>query len=160
MLNRITMTGRLCADPELRTTQNNISVCSFRIANDRDYRRDGETETDFFDAVAWRASAEFICRYFKKGRLITVDGRLQTRTWTDKQGASRTAAEIVVDNAYFGDSKKDDAGSGGTSPRSASLPAATGPTPGRLPPEATRRTFDLSGKIRKGEAPASPLPMI
>ena len=130
MLNRITMTGRLCANPELRTTQNNISVCSFRIANDRDYRRDGETETDFFDAVAWRASAEFICRYFKKGRLITVDGRLQTRTWTDKQGASRTAAEIVVDNAYFGDSKKDGAGSGGDFPEVSQFARGYGSYPG------------------------------
>ena len=117
MLNRITMTGRLCADPELHTTQNNVSVCSFRIANDRDYSsKDGEKETDFFDVVAWRATAEFICKYFKKGRLITVDGRLQTRTWKDRQGNNRTTTEIIVDNAYFGDSKKDDGDAAGGFP--------------------------------------------
>lgn len=116
MLNRITMTGRLCADPELRTTQSNISVCSFRIANDRDYSKDGEKETDFFDVVAWRATAEFICKYFAKGRLITVDGRLQTRNWKDKNGNNRTAVEIIVDNAYFGDSKKDDTSGAGSFP--------------------------------------------
>ena len=79
MLNRITMTGRLVADPELRRTQSGVSVTSFRIANDRDYGKGEEKETDFFDVVAWRSTAEFICKYFTKGRMISVDGRLQTR---------------------------------------------------------------------------------
>ena len=131
MLNRITMTGRLCVDPELRTTQSNISVCSFRIANDRDYgSKDGEKETDFFDVVAWRATAEFICKYFKKGRLITVDGRLQTRGWQDKNGNNRTAIEIIVDNAYFGDSKKDGADTSGGIPAAGQFAGNFGAYPG------------------------------
>lgn len=116
MLNRITMTGRLVADPELRRTQTGVAVTSFRIANDRDFSgKDGEKETDFFDVVAWRATAEFISKYFAKGRLITVDGRLQTRAWTDRDKNKRIAHEIIVDNAYFGDSKREDAGSNGGS---------------------------------------------
>ena len=109
MLNRIIMTGRLVADPELRRTQSGVSVTSFRIANDRDYGKGDEKETDFFDVVAWRATAEFICKYFTKGRMISVDGRLQTRSWKDKEGHNRISTEILVDNAYFADSKKDDA---------------------------------------------------
>ena len=105
MLNRITLTGRLCADPELRKTQAGISVCSFRIACDRDFGKGEERETDFLDIVAWRGTAEFVCKYFTKGRLITVDGRLQARPWTDREGNKRTAYEIVTDNVYFGDSK-------------------------------------------------------
>lgn len=110
MLNRTTMMGRLTADPELRKTQSGVSVCSFRIANDRDYVKDGEKETDFFDVVAWRATAEFICKYFTKGRMIVLDGRFQTREWTDREGNKRVAVELVVDNAYFGDSKPADNG--------------------------------------------------
>lgn len=114
MLNRITMTGRLVADPELRRTQTGVAVTSFRIANDRDFSgKDGEKETDFFDVVAWRSTAEFISKYFVKGRLITVDGRLQTRSWIDRDKNKRIAHEIVVDNAYFGDSKREDAGGNG-----------------------------------------------
>src|SRR5699024_1360160 len=105
MLNRITLTGRLCADPELRKTQAGISVCSFRIACDRAFGKGEERETDCLDIVAWRGTAEFVCKYFTKGRLITVDGRLQTRPWTDREGNKRTAYEIVTDNVYFGDSK-------------------------------------------------------
>jgi single-strand DNA-binding protein len=104
------MTGRLCADPELRKTPSDVSVCSFRIANDRDYSKNGEKETDFFDVVAWRVVADFICKYFTKGRLITLDGRLQTRARTDRDGNKRIVCEIVVDNAYFGDSKRNDSG--------------------------------------------------
>ena len=109
MLNRITMTGRLVADPELRRTQSGVSVTSFRIANDRDYGKGEEKETDFFDVVAWRSTAEFICKYFTKGRMISVDGRLQTRGWKDREGNNRVSMESLVDNAYFADSKKDDA---------------------------------------------------
>lgn len=111
MLNRITITGRLCADPELRQTPANISVCSLRIACTRDFKREGEEKpaSDFFDATAWRATGEFIARNFTKGRVITLDGRMETRNWTDKEGKKRTSYEINVDNAYFGDSKPADA---------------------------------------------------
>jgi len=111
MLNRTIMMGRLTADPELRKTQSGVSVCSFRIANDRDYVKDGEKETDFFDVVAWRSTAEFICKYFTKGRMIVLDGRFQNRERTNKEGQKWTANELVVDNAYFGDSKPADSGS-------------------------------------------------
>ena len=100
---------RCIADPELRRTQSGVSVTSFRIANDRDYGKGEEKETDFFDVVAWRSTAEFICKYFTKGRMISVDGRLQTRGWKDREGNNRVSIEVLVDNAYFADSKKDDA---------------------------------------------------
>ena len=112
MLNRTIMMGRLTADPELRKTQSGVSVCSFRIANDRDYVKDSEKETDFFDVVAWRSTAEFICKYFSKGRMIVVDGQLQTRKWKDKDGNNRTSVETVANSCYFGDSKKDGSGGG------------------------------------------------
>ena len=105
MLNSINIMGRLCADPELRQTQSGIPVCSCRIAVERDYMTDGERETDFFDVVAWRGTAEFICGYFGKGRMIALDGRLQTRAWTDREGNNRISVEIVAENAYFADSK-------------------------------------------------------
>lgn len=104
------------ADPELRHTQSNVAVTSFRIANDRDYGKGDEKETDFFDVVAWRTTAEFICKYFNKGRMIEVDGRLQPRAWKDKEGNNRVSTEILAENAYFGDSKKNDAGSGTATP--------------------------------------------
>ena len=115
MLNRAVMMGRLCADPELRHTQSQIPVCSFRIAVDRDYAKDKEKETDFFDVVAWRATAEFLCKYFTKGRMVVVDGRMQPRPWTDRDGNKRVTTDSVADNAYFGDSKRD-ADSGGDQP--------------------------------------------
>ena len=105
MLNSINIIGRLCADPELRQTQSGIPVCSFRIAVERNYMTDGERETDFFDVVAWRGTAEFICGYFGKGRTIALDGRLQTRAWTDREGHNRISVEIVAEDAYFADSK-------------------------------------------------------
>lgn len=117
MLNRITMTGRMTRDPELRTTQSNISVTSFSIANQRNYKNgSGERDTDFFDVVAWRATAEFVTKYFVKGSLVTVDGRLETRKFTDKQGNERKAVEIIADNVFFGDSKNEQ-------PKTASGPA-------------------------------------
>lgn len=106
MLNRITMTGRLTHDPELRTTPSGVSVTSFSIANQRNYKNSSnERDTDFFDVVAWRTTAEFVTRYFSKGSLVTVDGRLETRKYEDKQGNKRTAVEIIADNVFFGDSK-------------------------------------------------------
>ena len=111
MLNRIILMGRLVADPELRRTQSGTPVTSFRIAVDRDFKnQSGEKETDFIDIVAWRATAEFVAKYFAKGRMAVVEGRLQIRPWTDKEGNKRTSAEVVADNIYFGDSKRDGGG--------------------------------------------------
>ncbi len=107
MLNHIVVMGRLTRDPELRQTQSGVSVCSFSIACDRDFKaRDSkEKETDFIDCVAWRSTAEFVTKYFTKGRMAVVSGRLQLRDWKDKDGNNRRSAEIVADNVYFGDSK-------------------------------------------------------
>ncbi len=107
MLNKITVMGRMTKDPELRRTQSGTAVASFAIAVERDYKPEGgEKETDFFDVIAWRKTAEFVCRYFTKGRMAVIDGRLQTRKWTDKNGGNRVAVEIIADSVYFGDSKK------------------------------------------------------
>ena len=106
MLNRVSIMGRLTRDPELRRTGNGTAVTSFRIAVERDIAPKGqEKETDFFDCVAWRQTGEFIAKHFTTGRMIAIDGKLQTRSWNDKDGNKRTTVEIVVDNAYFGDSK-------------------------------------------------------
>ena len=113
MLNRIVLMGRLTRDPELRRTQSGTAVTSFSIACDRDFKsQSGEKETDFIDVVAWRGTAEFVSKYFAKGRMAVVEGRLQIRDWTDKEGNKRRSAEVVADNVYFGDSKRD--GDGGS----------------------------------------------
>ncbi len=114
MLNHITIMGRLVRDPELRRTGSGVAVASFTVAVDRDFggRDGGEKETDFIDCVAWRQTGEFVSKYFTKGRMIVVSGRLQIRSWTDKEGNKRRTAEVVADNCYFGDSKRDgDSGS-------------------------------------------------
>ena len=112
MLNHITIMGRLVRDPELRRTGSGIAVASFTVAVDRDFggRDGGEKETDFIDCVAWRQTGEFVSKYFTKGRMIVVSGRLQIRSWTDKDGNKRRTAEVVADNVYFGDSKRDNEG--------------------------------------------------
>lgn len=111
MLNRAVLMGRLTTDPELRQTPNGISVLSFSIAVDRTYGgKNGERQTDFINLVAWRQTAEFISRYFSKGQMIAVDGSIQTRNYTDKQGNNRTAFEVVVDNASFCGSKAESGG--------------------------------------------------
>ena len=112
MLNHITIMGRLTRDPELRRTGSGIAVASFTVAVDRDFggRDGGENETDFIDCVAWRQTGEFVSKYFTKGRMIVVSGRLQIRSWTDKDGNKRRTAEVVADNCYFGDSKRDSEG--------------------------------------------------
>ena len=112
MLNHIVIMGRLTRDPELRRTGSGIAVTSFSLAVDRDFggREGGERETDFIDCVAWRHTGEFVSKYFTKGRMIVVSGRLQIRSWTDKDGNKRRTAEVVADNCYFGDSKRDDQG--------------------------------------------------
>ena len=114
MLNHIVIMGRLARDPELRHTQSGVAVASFRLAVDRDFKdkNTGERATDWIDVVAWRQTGEFVSRYFTKGRMAVVEGRLQMRDWTDKDGNKRTSAEVVADNVYFGDSKRDGEGGG------------------------------------------------
>ena len=106
MLNKIILMGRLTRDPDLRRTNSGTPVASFTIAVDRDFKsQDGEKETDFIDVVVWRNTAEFVSKYFTKGRMAVVEGRLQIRDWTDKDGGKRRNAEVIADNVYFGDSK-------------------------------------------------------
>lgn len=108
MLNTIAIMGRLAADPILRRTQTGVAVASFTLACERDYApQGGEKETDFIDVVCWRSTAEFVEKYFMKGRMAVVTGRLQIRGWTDKEGNKRRSAEILADHVYFGDSKRD-----------------------------------------------------
>ncbi len=124
MLNHIVVMGRLTRDPELRRTGTGVAVTSFTVAVDRDFgsRENGERETDFIDCVAWRQTGEFVSKYFAKGRMAVVSGRLQIRNWTDKEGNKRRTAEIVADNVYFGDSKRDSDGNFAA----AAAPAYTG----------------------------------
>ena len=114
MLNRIVLMGRLVADPELRTTTSGVTVATVRLAVDRDFKnkQTGEKEADFFNVVAWRQTAEFVSRYFSKGRMAVVEGRLQSRSYTDRDNNKRTAVEVVADNFYFADSKRDADGGG------------------------------------------------
>ena len=108
MLNQIVLMGRLTRDPELRYTQSQLPVVTFSLAVDRDFggRDGGERQTDFIDIVAWRSTAEFVSKYFTKGSMAVVSGRLQIRDWTDREGNKRRSAEVVADNVYFGDSKR------------------------------------------------------
>ena len=114
MLNHITIMGRLTRDPELRYTQSQTPVASFTLAVDRDFgsRDGGEKQIDFIDCVAWRQTAEFVSKYFTKGSMAVVSGRLQIRDWTDREGGKRRSAEVVVDNMYFGESRRRDGDSG------------------------------------------------
>ena len=109
MLNRIILMGRLTRDPELRQTQSGASVANFSLAVDRDFKdkQTGEKTTDFIDIVAWRSSAEFVSRFFTKGRMAVVEGRLQLRDWTDKDGNKRRTAEVLAEHVYFGDSRRE-----------------------------------------------------
>ena len=110
MLNKIFIMGRLTRDPELRRTQNGTAVTSFTLAVDRDFKNaDGTKETDFIDCVVWRQTAEFVSKYFTKGRMAVVEGRLQIRDWQDKDGNKRRNAGVIADNVYFGDSRSDNA---------------------------------------------------
>lgn len=118
MFNLVVLTGRLTADPELKTTANGIPVTSFSIAVNRNYRSGEEPQTDFINIVAWRQRAEFITKYFKKGSLIGIEGSIQTRRYTDKTGNNRTAFEVVVNNAQFVESKRDPAAPGSSEPAS------------------------------------------
>ena len=125
MLNHIVLMGRLTRDPELRRTASGVAVASFTIAVDRDFgnRETGEKETDFIDIVAWRQTAEFVSKYFAKGRMAVVSGRLQIRVWTDREGGKRRNAEVVADNVYFGDSKRDADNAGYSQPAQNSFSA-------------------------------------
>ena len=107
MLNKCFLLGRMTKDPEIRRTNGGTAVTSFTLAVDRDFKSNGEKETDFIDVVAWRNTAEFVSKYFSKGRMAIVEGRLQIRDWTDKNGNKRRTAEVVADNVYFGDSKRE-----------------------------------------------------
>lgn len=112
MLNVVVLTGRLTVEPELRHTPNNVPVTSFNVAVGRSYARQGEErQTDFIDVVAWRSTAEFVCRYFRKGQLIAIEGSIQTRSYQDKDGNKRKAFEVIANNIHFVESKKD-SGSG------------------------------------------------
>ena len=126
MLNKIVLMGRLTRDPELRHTGNGTAVASFSLAVDRDFKsQGGEKETDFVDIVAWRSTADFVSKYFTKGRMAVVEGRLQIRDWKDKDGNNRRSAEVVADNVYFGDSKRDGASGGDYAPPAYGSPAST-----------------------------------
>lgn len=112
MLNRCILMGRLARDPELRRTQSGIPVANFTLAVDRDFKdkNTGERDTDWIDVIAWRRTGEFVSRYFSKGRMAVVDGRLQIRDWTDKEGNKRRSAEVLASSVYFGDSKREENG--------------------------------------------------
>ena len=124
MLNHIDLMGRLTRDPELRYTQSQTPVASFSLAVERDFGSREERQTDFIDCVAWRNTAEFVSKYFQKGSMAVVSGRLQIRDWTDREGGKRRSAEVVVDNIYFGESKRSREGAPAAAP--ASRPEPTG----------------------------------
>ena len=131
MLNHITIMGRLTRDPEMRRTQSGVAVARFTLAVDRDFgcKDGGEKQTDFIDCTAWRHTAEFVSKYFSKGRMAVVSGRLQIDNYTDNDGNKRKSAKVIADNIYFGDSKKDGA-TGGQSDEAASFtPAPSGFVP-------------------------------
>ena len=131
MLNHITIMGRLTRDPELRRTGSGVAVASFTVAVDRDFGKNenGEKETDFIDCVAWRQTGEFVSKYFTKGSMAVVSGRLQIRGWTDKDGNKRRSAEVVADNVYFGESKRAEGGNAFGSAPAGGFGGYTAPTP-------------------------------
>lgn len=118
MLNTITLMGRLTRDPELRYTQSQTPVASFTLAVDRDFSKAEEKQTDFIDIVAWRQTAEFVSKYFTKGGMAVVNGRLQIREWTDREGNKRRSAEVVAENVYFGEAKRREGGESRSETRS------------------------------------------
>ena len=148
MLNHVVIMGRLTRDPELRRTGSGIAVASFTVAVDRDFsgRDGGEKETDFIDCVAWRQTGEFVSKYFTKGSMVVVSGRLQIRNWNDKDGNKRRTAEVVADNVYFGESKRSEGGN-----------AYGGNTYGSYAPSAPASGF---GGYSAPAAPASDFAML
>jgi single-strand DNA-binding protein len=143
MLNKVILMGRLTADPELRRTQSELAVCSFSIAVDRDFKNKstGDKETDFVNIVTWRQTAEFVSRYLGKGRMVVVEGRLQIRKYTDREGNNRTAAEVVAENVYFADSKWDGDGGGPTARGGYDRGGQSAPR--KAPPKSDALPFDL-----------------
>ena len=149
MLNKIVLMGRLTRDPELRRTQSGTAVASFTLAVDRDYKpQDGERETDFIDIVAWRGTAEFVSKYFTKGRMAVVEGRLQIRDWTDRDGGKRRSAEVIADNVHFGDSKRE----GGSDYSPAPAYGTPAPSRGYAAPAGGQSDFAEIGE-EDGELP-------
>lgn len=141
MLNRVILMGRLVSDPELKTTPSGVSVTSVRLAVDRSYAKSGEErKADFIDIVAWRNTAEFICKYFGKGALIAVEGQLQTRTYQAKDGTNRYVVEVVVDNVSFTGERRDNAG-GHQPPQQAA------------PPQQTQQTQQTQGSYQQAAPP-------
>jgi len=141
MLNKVILMGRLTRDPELKHTQTSIAVTTFTLAVDRGYTKPGEEkQTDFIDVVAWRNTAEFVTRYFRKGQLVAVTGRLQSRKWQDNQGNNRTAFEVVADEVFFAESKRDGAGGYDSQPTSGYTPSA--PAPRAEAPKAATSAYD------------------
>ena len=134
MLNKIFIMGRLTRDPELRRTQSGTPVTSFSLAVDRDFKsQSGEKETDFIDVVAWRSTAEFVAKYFTKGRMAVVEGRLQLRDWKDKDGNNRRSAEVVAEHVYFGDSKRSESDTAAAPPASGDFREILEDEKGELP---------------------------
>ncbi len=136
MLNRIILMGRLTRDPELRHTQTGTAVASFSLAVDRDFKdkSTGEKSTDFIDIVAWRQTAEFVSRFFTKGRMAVVEGRLQLRDWTDRDGNKRRSAEVIADNVYFGDSRREAEAAGTYAPPGGGYTVPAAPVGGYAAP--------------------------
>ena len=134
MLNKIFIMGRLTRDPELRRTANSTPVTSFSLAVDRDYKsQNGEKSTDFIDVVAWRSTAEFVAKYFTKGRMAIVEGRLQIRDWKDKDGNNRRSAEVVAEHVYFGDSKRSESDTASAPPASGDFREISEDEEGEMP---------------------------
>ena len=149
MLNKIIIMGRLTRDPELRRTGSGTAVTSFSLAVDRDFKsQSGEKETDFIDIVAWRGTAEFVSKYFTKGRMAVVEGRLQIRDWTDRDGGKRRSAEVIADNVYFGDSKRE----GGSDYSPAPAYGTPAPSRGYAAPAGGQSDFAEIGE-EDGELP-------
>ena len=144
MLNHIVLMGRLTRDPELRRTPAGVAVATFSIAVDRDFTNSttGEKETDFIDIVTWRSTAEFVSKYFSKGRMAVVSGRLQIRTWNDKEGNKRRTSEVIAESVYFGDSKREGGADNGYNAYGNGPTAPYGNTP-------------AYGKVSANKAPAT-----
>ena len=158
MLNRVILMGRLVADPELKQTPNGISVATFRLAVDRNYqsKNSNERQCDFINCVAWRQTGEFISRYFSKGRMIALEGSLQSRNYEDKTGAKRTAYEVIVDHAYFADSRPEGAAAVAPAP---ALPAAPVPAAPEMPAQyGIPGNYNFGGKFLDVETDDEDLP--
>lgn len=147
MLNHIVLMGRLTRDPELRYTSSNVPVASFSVAVDRDFGRGDEKQTDFINCVAWRQTGEFVSKYFTKGSMIVVSGRLQIRDYTDRDGNKRTAAEVVADNVYFGESKRREENGGGYPQDSYRAPARSSFENAKTKASSFQEVDDADGEL-------------